>query len=271
MTVASTLRAFPTMLKVGFSEAVAYRAEMLVWVFSTTMPFVMMVLWSSVSEVVPLKGQSGQNWGSEAFVTYFLCVFVTRQMISAWASWEINFEVRRGGLALRLLRPMHPVIGYALSNLAHLPLRAVVTLPVVVTLVVSHGDRLAHDWRLWALLPFALFGAWMVTFFVNVTIGSLSFFFSSSLKVMDVWLASFFVFSGYNIPLDVFPPWMTDVIQWLPFRYQLALPVELMTGAVDLNQAMLLLGKQYLWVLVLVTLSLTLWSQGVKRFQAYGG
>jgi ABC-2 type transport system permease protein len=271
MRLNSTLRAFPTMLKVGFSEAVAYRAEMLVWVFSTTMPFVMMVLWSSVAEVAPLSGQSGQRWGSDSFVTYFLCVFVARQMISAWASWEINFEVRHGGLALRLLRPIHPIVSYALSNLAHLPLRAAVTIPVVTVLVVKHSERLAHDYRLWLLLPFALLGAWMVTFFVNVTIGSLSFFFGSSIKVMDVWLASFFVFSGYNVPLDIFPAWLGRIIQWLPFRFQLALPVELMTGAVDFSQALLLVGKQYCWVAILLTLSTTLWTFGVRRFQAFGG
>ena len=34
----AALRAIPTLLKIGFLEAVAYRAEMLVWVFATTMP-----------------------------------------------------------------------------------------------------------------------------------------------------------------------------------------------------------------------------------------
>jgi len=32
MSARNTIRAFPTLLKVGFSEAVAYRAEMFVWV-----------------------------------------------------------------------------------------------------------------------------------------------------------------------------------------------------------------------------------------------
>jgi len=33
------LRAVPTLMKVGFAEAVAYRAEMVVWVLATTMPW----------------------------------------------------------------------------------------------------------------------------------------------------------------------------------------------------------------------------------------
>ena len=37
-------RAFPTLLKIGFAEALAYRAEMLVWMLTSTMPLVSITL-----------------------------------------------------------------------------------------------------------------------------------------------------------------------------------------------------------------------------------
>ena len=49
-----TLRASPTLLRVGFSEAVAYRAEFLVWLLSTNMPLVMLALWSAVARDGPV-------------------------------------------------------------------------------------------------------------------------------------------------------------------------------------------------------------------------
>lgn len=271
MSRLAAVRAMPTLLRVGFAEAVAYRAEMLVWVFSTTMPIVMMMLWTTVATATPVQGAGGAPWGSEAFVAYFLSVFIVRQLVSAWAAWEINFEVRQGTLSMRLLRPIHPVVTYAMSNLAYVPLRALVTLPVVVVLAVTSGERLASGWAAWALWPLAMLGAWLITFFVNITIGALAFFMESSLKVMDVWLASFFAFSGYLFPLDLFPPWLRAVAEWLPFRYQIALPVDLMTGKLAAAEALPLLGRQYGWVLLLVTLSSLLWRRGVSRFQAFGG
>lgn len=267
----AALKALPALLRIGFAEAVAYRAEMLVWVFSTTMPVVMMLLWTTVASVAPVVGQGGKAWGSQDFIAYFLSVFIVRQLISAWASWEINFEVRQGTLAMRLLRPLHPIVSYAMSNLAYMPLRAGVTLPVVVILVVMGGGALSGDWRSWALWPFALFGAWLITFFVNVAVGSLAFFLESSIKVMDVWLALFFVFSGYLFPLELFPPWLRATTEWLPFRYQVALPVELMTGKLAPAEALELLARQYAWAGALIALSLTLWRRGVDRFQAFGG
>ena len=106
-----SLRAIPTLLKVGFAEAAAYRTEMVVWVLSTTMPLVMMLLWTSIADVAPVQGQLGASWSSATFISYFLCVFIVRQLVAAWAAWEINFEVRQGTLALRLFDPLDERLG----------------------------------------------------------------------------------------------------------------------------------------------------------------
>lgn len=266
-----SLRAIPTLLKVGFAEAAAYRTEMVVWVLSTTMPLVMMLLWTSIADVAPVQGQLGASWSSATFISYFLCVFIVRQLVAAWAAWEINFEVRQGTLALRLLRPLNPIIAFATSNLAYLPLRGLVTLPVAIFLVATHRDALSHDWRAWVLLPFTIFGAWLINFLVNVCVGALSFTLDSSLRVMDLWFAFFFVFSGYLVPLDFFPPWLRDIAAWLPFRYILALPVELMTGRLAFDDALRLVGAQVAYVTGLGALATLLWTRGVQRFQAFGG
>lgn len=266
-----SLRAIPTLLKVGFAEAAAYRTEMIVWVLSTTMPLVMMLLWTSIADVAPVMGQAGASWSSSTFVGYFLCVFIVRQLVAAWAAWEINFEVRQGTLALRLLRPLHPLIAFATSNLAYLPMRTLVTLPVAIFLVATHRDSLSSDWRLWALFPFTVFGAWLINFLVNVAVGALSFSVDSSLRVMDLWFALFFVFSGYLVPLDFFPQWLRDVSAWLPFRYVLSLPVELMTGKVTFDEALGLVLRQVAFISGLAVLAGTMWTRGVSRFQAFGG
>ncbi|MCC6334575.1 MAG: ABC-2 family transporter protein [Myxococcales bacterium] len=262
----------PTMLKIGFSEAAAYRAEMLVWVFATTMPLIMLMVWTAVSEVAPVPSVSGRTWGTGSFVAYFLSAFIVRQLISSWAAWEINYEVRQGTLSMRLLRPVHPVLMYLVQNLAFMPLRFAVTAPVVVILLVSPGGaHLEKHWATWLVFLASLAGGWMINFFANIAIGALSFTMESSVKIMDVWLAAFFVFSGYLFPLDLFPPWLREVSAWLPFRYQLGLPVELMTGVHELPTALTLLARQLAWAAAFLVGSLALWRAGVKRFQAYGG
>lgn len=272
MNLGATVRAMPTLFRVSFAEAVAYRAEMFVWVFSTTMPLIMLMLWTTVTTVSPVQGQGGRTWSAGDFTAYFLAVFIVRQLISAWASWEINFEVRRGNLAMRLLRPMHPVLGYAVSNLAYLPLRTIVTLPVVAILIATQHDTLPTDPRIWGLFCLSMLGSWLINFFVNVAVGALSFFLESSLKLMEVWLALFFVSAGYLFPLDVVKVgWVRTLIDALPFRYIIALPAELMTGRLSVDDAWRAILVQYAWGLGALVLAFIIWNRGVKRFQSYGG
>ena len=66
---------------------------------------------------------------------------------------------------------------------------------------------------------------------MNFAVGCTAFFTESSLKLMDAWLVFYFVLSGYLVPVDLFPPALRAAVDWLPFRYQIGFPVELMTGA----------------------------------------
>jgi ABC-2 type transport system permease protein len=267
VSLASTARALPTLFKVGFAEAVAYRAEMFVWVLSTTMPFVNMALWSAVSAAGPVKG-----YGQAQFVAYFLCTFMVRQVTGAWAAWQMNFEVRQGTMTMRLLRPIHPIVSYAVENLSYTPLKVLVTLPALAGLLLTVGPAaLSGDPVLWLLWLPAMAGAWLIAFLVNVCVGTLSLFLEQSLKLMDIWLAAFVVFSGYVVPVSLFPPLLRSAVDWLPFRYIIGLPVELMTGVVSRGDALRLLAGQWAWVLVLATAGHFLWRHGIKRFGAHGG
>lgn len=267
MSLRLTLRAYPTLLRVGFSEAVAYRAEMFVWVLATTMPLIMMALWTAVAREAPVG-----RFGSEQFTAYFLATFIARQLTGSWIAWQINFEVRQGTLATRLLRPIHPVAAYAAEVLAALPLRVVVAVPVAVILLVtsaSHG--ITRDPLLWAGWVLALIGGWLLTFFVNVLIGTLSLFLGSSLKLMEGYYALFFVLGGYTIPVELFPGWLRALNDWLPFRYQLGVAVEIITGRFDRAGAVQLLGHQLLFLFVVGAATLWLWNRGIRRFGAFGG
>lgn len=268
MSVRNTVRAFPTLLKVGFSEAVAYRAEMLVWVLATTMPLVMLALWSAVAREAPI-GRFGQS----EFTAYFLADFIVRQLTGSWASWQLSFEVRSGSLSMRLLRPIHPLIAYATEQMAALPMRVVVAIPVAaVGLWLVGAKLLPHSVLGWALWLFALFGAWLITLLANLAIGCLALFMESSTKVMDVWVALFFVFSGYLIPVELFPTGLRTVTNWLPFRYQIGLPVELLTsGYAHLSDTVPFFLRQWMWVALLLGLTMFIWRKGLKRFGAYGG
>lgn len=267
MSVRNTLKAFPTLMRIGFIEALAYRTEMLVWVLATTMPLVMLALWTAVARDAPVG-----RFGQAEFVSYFLSTFIVRQLTGTWAAWQMNFEVRQGTLAMRLLRPVHPIFCYAVENLAAVPLRLVVAVPVAVVTLLSVGTKfLPTDGLLWLFWLLSIVGSWLIAFLANIAIGALSFFLQSSLKVMEVWLALFFLCSGYLFPLELLSPFWRDVLGVMPFRYMIGFPVELMNSHHGRAEALALLGVQWGWVAALGALCLVVWRTGLKRFSAFGG
>jgi ABC-2 type transport system permease protein len=263
----TTLRASPTLLRIGFAEAIAYRAEMIVWVLATTMPLVMLALWTSVASDGPVG-----RYGRPEFTAYFLATFIVRQLTGCWVFWEMTFEVRNGTLAARLLRPIDPLWAYAFESLAAMPMRLLVSIPAAAaTLLIVGKGGVTHEPLLWAAWLVSIVGAFVLTLLVNFIVGSASFFVESSLKLMDAWLVFYFVLSGYLVPIDLFPPGLREVIEWLPFRFQIGLPVEIMTGAHGGRACLVLLARQWSWVLAALGATLVTWRLGLRRFAAYGG
>lgn len=265
--LARAILAYPAMLRAGFASAVAYRAELVVWMLTTTMPLVSLSLWSAVAE----NGQVGR-YGQRDFAVYFMAVLLVRQLTSSWIVWELNYEIRQGVLQQRLLKPIHPFWVYSAANLGALPLRVVLSAPLVaISAIFFEALPLPHT--LGGIFAFcvALTQAWLINFFVMALVGGLAFFIESSLGVFEFYLLAFVLLSGYIVPLDLFPEGIRRVAVWLPFRFTVAFPVEIATGTLAEGTVGPLLAVQAAYVLATGLGAWAVFRTGVRRFGAFGG
>ncbi len=263
-----TLRAVPTLVRIGMVESIAYRAEMVVWLLTTTMPLVMLGLWTSVAHDAPFR-----QWGTTDFVAYYLGALVVRNLTSNWVAWQMSEEIRTGGVSGRLLRPIHPFWGYLGTHLGAVPLRALAVTPVVVILMLSSARGvLVHDAAHLALLAAAVLGAWLLTFGVFLCLGALGFFLDKAMGIIEVYFGVFAILSGYLVPLALLPGWVRTLASVLPFRSMLGDPVAIAIGRVpDVGDAALLVARQWAWAAALLALATWLWRTGVRRYEAFGG
>ena len=257
---------YAQLLRTGFASAVAYRAEFLIWMFSTNMPLVMLAIWAAAARSGPVAGYS-QN----GFTAYYLCALLVRLMTGAWVVWEMTMEIRGGTFALRLLRPIHPLFQWSAENLAAIPMRGVVAFPVIGILLWLARGELSHDPVLWLLLCPALLGAWLLYFLVQAIIGTLALRFESASSLFEAWLGFSNILSGYLVPLDLFPVAVRNVALALPFRFQLSYPIELMLGRWSRGEALELLLAQYAYVALFFALTRVAWRSGLRHYAAYGG
>ncbi|TMA25543.1 MAG: ABC transporter permease [Deltaproteobacteria bacterium] len=260
------LKAFPQLLRTGFAEAVAYRAEFLIWMFSTNMPLVMLALWAAVARSGPVG-----SYTQKGFAAYYLAALLVRLLTGSWVVWEMTMEIRQGTLALRLLRPIHPLLAYSAENLAAVPMRGIVAIPLIVIFLWNVRDQLGGDPILWTILAPALLGSWLLTFLVMSIIGTLGLWFESASSLFEAWLGISAILSGYLIPLDLFPAAVREVALVLPFRFLLSFPVELVLGRVDRWHALALLVAQWGYVAAALLATRLVWRSGLRRYAAYGG
>ena len=268
-TAYRTLRALPTLLRIGVAETVAYRAEFLVWVLTTTQPLIMLGLWTRIAREAPFAG-----YRSADFVAYFLAILIVRQLTGNWVAWQMSEEVRSGTMAMRLLRPIHPFYAYAASHAAAIPFRSVIALPIAIVLLASSGaSTLTTDPAQLALIVPSLGLAWLLTFAFLFAIGALAFFLTQTMAIANLYFALFSLFSGYLMPLDLLDRYrpIAAIAGWLPFRFMLSAPVELLTRSLDGAELASLLGGQAAWTAIVLAAALTVWRAGVRRFEAVGG
>lgn len=273
------LRAYPTLLRIGLAEAVAYRAELLVWMLTTTMPLVSMALWSSAAAGEKL---GPERMGHADFIAYFTLTLLVRLLTSSWVLWQLTEEIRSGQLGQRLLKPIHPFLTYTAEQLAALPLRGALVMPLSLGLLyVFARAQITHDPWLWLCFLLSLPGAWMINFLSMAVIGLLAFYIDSALGLFYAWMGLYTMLSGYLVPLSLMPPWMAKVAAALPFRYMLETPVRMLLGwplpggardtIVGRHEAFLSLGIEYGFVLILGVMTALLWRVGLRRYSAFGG
>ena len=264
--LARAMKAFPTLLRIGVAEVVAYRAEFLVWILTTNMPLVMLALWHAVAADGPV-GRFDQT----QFTAYYLGVLVVRLATSNWMAWQMSMEIRDGTLSTKLLRPIHPMYTYAADHLSAIPMRILVVSPIVAGLIATSWGRLVrHDPKLLLIFLASLIGAWLLIYFSMVLLGSLAFFVESAMGPFELWIGVHALCSGYLIPLEVLGR-AGAVANVLPFRFMLAFPVETLVGLLSPRDALRQLAAQWLYVGLTGVLALRVWRAGVRRYSAFGG
>jgi ABC-2 type transport system permease protein len=259
-------KAFPTLLRVGLAEMVAYRAELVIWILTATLPLVMMHVWDRVAEGGPVEGMNQDD-----LARYFAASLITRQFTGAWVVWDLNNSIRTGALSPQLLKPINPMVVAAADNLAVLPFRLVVLLPILALIVAWRpGVLVALDPATAALALLAVAGGWLVNFFCQVTFGSLAFFLEQSLGIWNVWFGLFALCSGYLFPLAMLPPGLRAVVELLPFRAVVGLSAELLSGRLSGSEALGGLLVQWGWVAFFALLATFTWRRGIRRYEAFG-
>jgi ABC-2 type transport system permease protein len=185
--------------------------------------------------------------------------------------WELNRDIRTGGLSARLLRPLHPLHYDLARTLASRPLQALlVGPPIALALYLYPGPQLDLAPVNVVRVLLATFLARLLEFFVQYAIGLTAFWTSQAVAFHEVWFFIKALGSGYVIPLALMPEGIRNALRWTPFPLMLSFPLEMLLGRLPPDRIAQGFLAQILWLAVAVSLATLLWRLGIRRYEAFG-
>lgn len=263
------LKSYPTLIKAYWARAIQYRAQIVIWALSTTLPLIMMVVWITIAQ----QNADGTVNGFSRldFISYFLAVTFMRRMTGVWIIWDLDRQIRLGELSSKLLQPIDPMHHHFVrSVIAIRPLQFIIIAPPVFVAMWYFGAQ--YDLRPQAILLMivAAFSASLIEFFAQAVFGMLAFWITQVTAMIEGWFFMRSFFSGWIIPLAMFPAAVNDILFYLPFRYMLSFPIEIFLGDLTMSEIGVAFAVQWSWILLLFVSYRLLWRRGLKHYSAVG-
>jgi ABC-2 type transport system permease protein len=256
-------RVSKALLLTSYAYMLEYRAELLLWALSGSLPFILMGVWTQAAQ----QGNFGLS--SIEFARYFLAVYLVRQLTVVWVIWDFERDIVDGKLSFRLLQPLDPIWHHIWSHIGERFAR----LPFIVGLITLFF--LLYPDAFWLpsfnnLILFSIAGvcAFALQFLIQYTLAMFAFWTEKASSIQEVWFLVHLFLSGAIAPLEIFPPEMRSIALWTPFPYIINFPASILTGLkIDVIQSF---GVMLIWGIVFSIVNRWLWKKGLRQYSGMG-
>ena len=263
------LRIYRRFWEVNWYEQWQYRANLLMYLlYWLVSPIVYLAVWTTIAN----SQGSVNGLTANDFVTYYLTLLIVDQLTSDITIHLLAYKIQDGTLSGELLRPVHPVLTNTLvNNLAFKTLVFIVLVPVwlVFVLLFRPDYSMVRVQSVLLAIPAMILG-FGINFLLGSTLTSLAFWTTRVYSISEFFFALSTLCSGQFVPLQLMPPLIQKIADFLPFQYFIYFPVQLILGRVPLETLPWKFAFGIIWLGVCYTLFRITWREGLKRFSSVG-
>lgn len=258
------LKLYPYYVSRSIKARLAYRFDAIIGIFGFLLEnaIIFSTLYLTITTIPSLSGWNIQMMG---FLYGFYLIPKAIDHIFTDQVWQLgNGGITRGILDKYLIKPINPLF-QLIAEMVQLEGFGELILGIIFLSVFTPGLGVIWSFsNIVALIICALFS--MIFFFsIKLIFGSLSFWTKRSIEVMTL-IYDFSNFAKY--PIDIFNRAIRFVLTFiLPFSVIIFFPIRalLFNGNLWLQTLYVVLAS-----IIMLVIALTIWQQGLKRYESAG-
>lgn len=258
--------------QMGIENSLEYRANFFLSLLSAVFPIVIQTfLWNYLYGHSDAAAMTGYSYTQ--IMVYTLLAGMVSHLVSTGFEYQVNTDIKNGGLNRYLVRPVNYRSYQFFSFLGEKAPQLMILLTVAACLIGFSAAVLGLTLSAGRVVLFlaGLVLALILNFFIFYCVALLSFWLTDVNLLFGTVSVVLAVVSGGVFPMDIFGKKIALLINLLPFGYTTQFPVNIINGRFDGSRIFSGFLCQVFWIACFGILGEFLWKRGLKRFTAVGG
>jgi len=251
-----------------YNRAIQYRVDLVLWMLAeTSVPLISLAIWYNVA------GQASTGPSQQQVLTYYLAVLVTKIISDAWVGAFLAQEILDGSIVKALLRPLGTLWYHIANNIIEKAMKLILPVIVLTWLLIQYRylfTTATYQISTISLFVISLILAATMQFILETILAFLAFWFEDVMQLRRYKVMLDEIASGILIPLSFLPAYAVTFLNFLPFRYIIAGPAEIISGQTVGLAPLSLIAIQLIWIVALIACAIVLWRLGLRRYAIPG-
>lgn len=257
---------YKKVFELKFKKYLQYRSSFLLNFLFSSIPLLgYIVIWLYIYNYSSIVG----GFDRTQMIIYYLFSCILNVCITPDFQWDMNNDIREGGIIKFLLLPIS-YFKYRMSSFfAGVLLKLLINVPLIFIILffyVIKGSYNNITFISILLFTFFLICSSIISFLLYYLLILMSFFIVEISAVSYTLEIIIQFFAGSLIPLSLFPEKLQSVLFFTPFPYIIYFPLNLILKKIDYFNCLKALLIIFIWILILAYLIMLFWERGLMRY-----
>ena len=260
-------------IKNKLQASMTYRSDLVIsTVASLIKLFIQVFLWTALyNGKLQINSNSGIITIKE-MITYSILSTGISVFTGNGVIYMVSEKIKSGEIAMDLIKPFSFKSLLLCETIAtNISTFFIKFIPILSIGIIIFGFNIP-PWRYIVLFIITVVNSMLINYMICYLLGLVAFWYLNTWQFDRLLRSSIMaILSGSFLPLWFLPKVVSDISGYLPFRHIFFTPISVYLGKVDLQQALVLIVQQILWVGILTVIERVIWNKGTKKLVIQGG